>query len=196
MKSGEIGQKGPLRPRDAFKQVITRFLSVSPHVRLRSQEVLSRIPFVNKGSSLLRSEGIRGLTIFNDKSELIKFLKRLKDLNIGSSVVVSGLFSEVDDGLKKIGLCPHTVQYSLGIFGKTELLPDEQILEITTMCGHHLISPRLVEKLAEDVKNQKITPEKAARVMAKLCTCGAFNVRRATELVRNLEFESEETGSA
>lgn len=34
---------------------------------------------------------------------------------------------------------PHTVNYSLGVFGKKELLADSDSLAITTMCGHHMI---------------------------------------------------------
>jgi hypothetical protein len=200
MKSNETKKKGPMRPRDAFRRVIAMSLFLSPHVRAKTQEALSRFHFVqrflNRESSVLNSEGISGLTVIGNKDGVADFLKRLKDLDVGSSVVVSGLFSEVDDCLRTIGLCPHTVQYSLGIFGKAELLPSEQILEITTMCGHHLISPRLVEKLVQDVENQKITPRKAARTMAKLCQCGAFNVPRATELVRHLAFARAEKESA
>jgi hypothetical protein len=36
-----------------------------------------------------------------------------------------------------IALSPHTVEHSLSVHGKTERLPDENILEINMMCGYH-----------------------------------------------------------
>jgi len=67
------------------------------------------------------------------------------------------------------------------------LLPDEDILSITTMCGHHMISPNLVKKLVEDVKKGKITPEKAAWKLATFCPCGIFNHVRAEKLIEELK---------
>lgn len=134
---------------------------------------------------LLRS-ALPYTAVFNNKADLMVFLKRLKKLDIGQSVVVSGLFSEVHGSLKEIGICPHTVEFSLGIFGNKSLLPKEQLLQITTMCGHHLISPRLVEKLCFDVKKGRMTYEEAAQTMAKRCFCGAFNTKRAVRLMKTL----------
>jgi len=127
-----------------------------------------------------------GNRVFNNKKELGSYLKRLKEKNLGKSVVVSGLFDEVIDCLREINLSPHTIQFSLGIFGKTQLLPKEEILEITTMCGHHMISPMLVEKLASDIRNGEISSEQAVRVMGKQCVCAVCNESRARKLIESL----------
>jgi len=124
--------------------------------------------------------------VFSNKKELAAYLKELKEKATGKSVVVSGLFEEVNDCLKEINLTPHTVQFSLGIFGKKELLARDEILEITTMCGHHMISPRLVEKLAGDIKNAKISSEQAIRVMSRQCVCSVCNEPRARKLIEAL----------
>jgi len=124
--------------------------------------------------------------VFNNKKELTSYLKELKERNMGKSVVVSGLFDEVNDCLKELNLSPHTVQFSLGTFGKKELLPEEEILEITTMCGHHMISPNLVEKLASEIKSGKISCEEAVRVMSEQCVCEVFNKGRACKLMQAL----------
>jgi len=121
--------------------------------------------------------------VFNNKEELTRYLKDLKERNIGKSVVVSGLFDEVNDCLNKLNLSPHTVQFSLGIFGKKELLPKREVLEITTMCGHHMISSRLVEKLTSHIRDGKTTIEEAVGVMNKQCICGVFNKARACKLI-------------
>jgi hypothetical protein len=125
-------------------------------------------------------------SVFNDKKELASYLKRLKERNLGKSVVVSGLIEEVNECLKELNLSPHTVQFSLGIFGKTELLPKKEILEITTMCGHHMISPRLAERLASDVTSGKLSREEAVRVLSKQCVCGICNKTRASKLIEAL----------
>ena len=72
---------------------------------------------------------------------------------------------------------------SLGVWGKTELLPSKEVLEITTMCGHAMVAANLVEKIIEDIKKGKTTPEKAAKKLAKPCECGIFNPTRAAELL-------------
>jgi hypothetical protein len=124
--------------------------------------------------------------VFNDKKELATYLKGLKERNLGKSVVVSGLFTEVNDCLREINLSPHTIQFSLGIFGKTELLPKKEIIEITTMCGHHMISPRLAERLTSDVTSGKLSREEAVRVLSKQCVCGICNKTRLSKLIEAL----------
>lgn len=179
-----------------LKRMISEFSKRNPNVRSNVRKTLLSVPNVPKfpgvlgelEKSLIRAV-VPPLTIFKNKADLISFLKWLRNVNIGSSVVVSGLFSEVDDCLKMIGMRPHTVEFSLGIFGKRELLPREEVLQITTMCGHHMISPRLVEKLHHDIKKDRITCEKAARIMGKQCVCRAFNMDRAVRLLKGLSTE-------
>jgi hypothetical protein len=124
--------------------------------------------------------------VFTSKEELCGCLKKLKEANTGQSVVVSGLFDEVNTCLKEIDLRPHTVQFSLGHFGKTELLPRQEVLEITTMCGHHTVTPRLVEKLVSETAKGNTSPKEAAQVMGKMCVCRIFNEARAARLIKAL----------
>jgi hypothetical protein len=130
-----------------------------------------------------KNPDIKGAVVFDSRQELCGYLKMLKDANTGRSVVVSGLVDEVDGCLREIGLRPHTVQFSLGRFGRTDLLPGEEVLEMTTMCGHDTISPKLVEKLADDVRRGKIPKDKAIDSMSRLCKCGIFNKTRAKEIL-------------
>ncbi len=120
--------------------------------------------------------------VFTDLGTVKKVVDDLKKADLGMSVVISGLYDEV----KKIAR-PHTVNISLGIWGKTELLPKhEEVLKICTMCGHQFVSRHLVMKLAQDVKRGRITAEEAAEVMAACCSCGIFNPVRAVKLVKQL----------
>ena len=68
--------------------------------------------------------------------------------------------------------------------GKMSLMPEPEILELTTMCGHAFVANSLVRHLVERVKNGKMTPERAAVEMAKQCTCNFFNVERGVKLIQ------------
>ena len=123
---------------------------------------------------------------FENEKDVKEVLKVLKKEDLGVSIVVSGLISEITPVLKDIDLKPHTIHLSLGIFGKKDKLPSEEILELTTMCGHHCISPQSVENYVNLIKKGKISVEKAAEKLAKPCVCGIFNPKRATMILRKL----------
>jgi hypothetical protein len=129
---------------------------------------------------------MKHLVVIENKEKLIEYLKQLKSMDLGSSVVVSGLFSEVNDALHSIGLRPHTVQFSLGIFGKKELLPQEKILDITTMCGHGQISFQLVIHLVNNIAKNKMSTQDAAELISEQCPCSAVNKTRIIKLLEYL----------
>jgi len=151
---------------------------------------LSILQAIRKSFQPKTKKKSRDAVLLHSKEELRNYLRKLKEANAGKSavksVVVSGLFDEVNGCLKELNLCPHTVQFSLGYFGRTELLPSSEVLEVTTMCGHCMVSHRLMERLSRDVAQGKTTPEEATRVMAKLCNCGIFNEPRAVKLINEL----------
>lgn len=124
--------------------------------------------------------------VFKDPETLKACLKELKDRDFGISVVVSGLHDEVEKLSREIGLSPHTVQYSLGIHGKTEMLPNENTLQITTMCGHALVSPYLVEDMVHRIASGKVTCQEAAQELSSRCECGIFNPYRAEKLLKKM----------
>lgn len=124
--------------------------------------------------------------VFNDRETVIKAMKALKEADYGYSVVVSGLIDDVDCCAKKSGIQRHSVDISLGTWGDTSKLPPEELLEITTMCGHAMISVNLVSKMIEDIKKGKTTPRKAAMELAAPCACGIFNVDKAEKLLNEL----------
>lgn len=121
--------------------------------------------------------------VYTDPKTLSEFLKELKKADIGMSVVVSGIFENVDQVLEKVGLKHHTANFSLGIWGKTEKLPSNDILEVTTMCGHGLIPTNLIKALVKEIKAGRKTPEAAAKELVPNCACGIFNPSRAAELL-------------
>ena len=123
------------------------------------------------------------LAVFGNPKDLTEFLIEVKEADLGLSVVVSGIFEKVDDCFEKAGLKHHTANFSLGIWGNQDLLPDDDILEITTMCGHGMIPTNLVRILVDEIREGRRTPEVATRILAPNCSCGIFNPVRAAELL-------------
>ena len=124
---------------------------------------------------------IRGA--FTSRDQVTQFLKKMKDADLGFCVIISGLLDQVFSACQEAGVKPHTMNYSLGVFGNKKLLADEDTLAITTMCGHHMIPDEFVAETRQRVKEGKLSPEKASLEMAVLCPCGIFNQERAKELM-------------
>ena len=60
-------------------------------------------------------------------------------------------------------------------------------MNFNTMCGHGMVSFNLIRKMIEYVKLKRLTPKKAATIMAKCCECGAFNPVRAEMLLEKVK---------
>jgi hypothetical protein len=121
--------------------------------------------------------------VFTSKEDMTRFMEDLKEADLGISVVASGLFEEIFRCCRKAGLSPHSVHYSLGVHGRVEKLPSKKTMEITTMCGHALISKNLVTKLVADIKAGRETGSSAAETLAKDCICGILNPVRAAKIL-------------
>ena len=124
--------------------------------------------------------------VFKETAALKQCLQDLKEAELGPSVVLSGLQDQVFEMCRETGLTPHTVNMSLGIHGRTDLLPTEPVLEITTMCGHALVASALVDKKVADIKKGRTSSREAAQELAALCECGIFNPERAQVVLDNL----------
>lgn len=124
--------------------------------------------------------------VFRSREQLINVLRDLKEADLGLSVTISGLIDHVDKCCQETGLEMHTINNSLGVWGDKDRLPDDKVLEISTMCGHGLVSFNLIFDLAEKVKKGKLSPEKAGEKLAEPCICGVFNPARAAELIEEM----------
>lgn len=124
-----------------------------------------------------------GSAIYTSIDDVKGVLRDLKEADLGIAVVFTGLFEKVHEACEEVGTGPHTVNMSAESFGRLDLLPEPRILELTTMCGHHMISPYLVKHLINQVKRGRITSEDASVEMAKQCTCNFFNVERGIKLI-------------
>jgi NAD-dependent SIR2 family protein deacetylase len=121
--------------------------------------------------------------VYNDPDTVKKILEELKKADLGTSIIVSGVVDKTDQLCRQVGLKMHTVEFSGGIHGQLGLLPEEPVLEITTMCGHGMVAGNLVKEMAKQVKKGKKTLQEAAVELAKPCQCGIFNPKRAESLL-------------
>ena len=126
---------------------------------------------------------IRG--VFSTQEQTVVFLKRMKKADLGLCVIIAGVLDKVLEACRTANLKPHTINYSLGVFGKKELLPKEEDLALSTMCGHHMVSSKVVTELRKKVKKGKLSPQNAAYQMSILCPCGIFNQERTVDLLRS-----------
>jgi hypothetical protein len=130
-----------------------------------------------------QGDGAGAAAVFADLETLQKVVEELIHADLGISINISGLLEEVNQCCQKAGLQRHSAEHSLGFWGAKDRLPEREILEFNTMCGHGMVSFNLIRKLIEYVKLQRLTPKKAAKIMAKCCECGVFNPLRAETLL-------------
>jgi hypothetical protein len=124
---------------------------------------------------------------YDNREKVVATLKELKEKKPGISVTVSGITDIVQGIMDEVGLGRiHTVEYSLGTWGKTERMPEFEVLKLTTMCGHAMIANDFVGKMLCDIKRGRRTVEEACLEMAKCCTCGNFNLTRGAKLLREM----------
>ncbi|NWF54658.1 MAG: hypothetical protein HXY45_07700 [Syntrophaceae bacterium] len=124
--------------------------------------------------------------VFTDPKIVSDVLKELKAADLGTSVVVTGIHEDTEKCCRESSLEKHTVEHSLGIFGRLKRLPAEEILQLTTMCGHGMVPVNLVEKVVADIKRKKKTYREAALDLTRPCHCGVYNPVRAERLLRRL----------
>lgn len=123
--------------------------------------------------------------VFTRKDQVVEFLKRIKAKDLGQSVVITGILDEVIPACREAELIPHSINYSLGVWGKKDNLPDELTLSITTMCGHHMIPPKFVKHIIKQVESGRLTPEEGSIKLANFCYCGIFNQVRCSDIIKD-----------
>lgn len=143
-----------------------------PKTRYTTEEIVDNISDKSR---------IRG--VFTRRAQVVEFLQRMKEKDTGLSIVITGVLSEVLPACEEAEVTPHSINYSLGVWGKKENLPDDTTLSITTMCGHHMIPPKYVEHMMDQVRKGRLTADEAAIKLANFCYCGIFNQVRCSDII-------------
>ncbi len=131
------------------------------------------------------------VAIFNNQEAAAQFLKRVVEADLGLSVNISASVEGAERCCQAAGIARHSVGYSLGFEGAVEKLPNTQLLKLTTMCGHGMISASLAKKMIDWVKEGRRTPEQAVTYMARFCSCGVFNPLRAKRILEDARKKME-----
>ena len=131
------------------------------------------------------------VAIFNNQEAAAQFLKTVVEADLGLSVNISASVEGADQCCQAAGIPRHSVGYSLGFEGAVEKLPNTQLLTLTTMCGHGMISASLAKKMIDWVKEGRRTPEQAVTYMTRFCSCGVFNPLRAKRILEDARKKME-----
>jgi hypothetical protein len=123
--------------------------------------------------------------VFDNIAAAEDFLKTVRQADLGLCVNISTSIDGAEQCCHAAGIPRHSVGYSLGFQGKTEKLPNTQVLTLTTMCGHGMISQNLARKMIDWVKEGRRTPDQAVSYLARFCSCGVYNPARAKRILED-----------
>lgn len=123
------------------------------------------------------------VAVFTDLDTLRQVVAELIQADLGLSINISGLVDGAKECCRNNGIERHSVEHSLGFWGATDRLPEREVLELNTLCGHGMVSFSLIRKMIEYVRLRRLTTREAAKIMGKCCECGVFNPVRAEILL-------------
>ena len=123
--------------------------------------------------------------VFDNRPAAEDFVKAVKQEDLGLSVNISTSIDGAEQCCDAAHICRHSVGYSLGFEGETDRMASSQVLLLSTMCGHGMVSAAFAGKMIDWVKEGRRTPEQAAAYMARFCSCGVYNATRARRLLED-----------
>lgn len=123
--------------------------------------------------------------VFDSRVNAEDFVTAVRKADLGLCINISTSIDGAEQCCHAAGIPRHSVGYSLGFEGKTEKLPNTQVLSLSTMCGHGMISHSLAKKMIDWVKEGRRTPEQAVTYMARFCSCGVYNPSRAKRILED-----------
>ncbi|MDA0193714.1 MAG: hypothetical protein O2887_00600 [Bacteroidetes bacterium] len=103
--------------------------------------------------------------------------------DFGLSVNMSTSVENAKRVAKACGVSRHSVEYALPFNDPHDHLPNSQVLELSTMCGHGMVSFNFAKKMLDMVREGRRTPEDAAATLVRFCPCGVYNPVRAKRLI-------------
>jgi hypothetical protein len=195
--------KGPLRQADPLPD-LRRFLQIAVEYKpvnlgdarhggaIRPSRGLNPLAHWKRDHQPDLKAVVDGLTdvttcaaVFDNREAAEAFVKRIREEDLGLSVNISTSIEGAQGCCAHAGIPRHSVGYSLGFEGKTEKMPSSQVVMLSTMCGHGMISHSLAKKMIDFVKENRRTPEQAAATLTRFCSCGVFNPARAQRILED-----------
>ena len=157
---------------------------------LRSSKALSPASHWRRNDTPDFDAVIAGLTavttvsaVFDNVEAAEAFTNAVHDADLGLSINISTSIAGAQECCQAAGICRHSAGYSLGFEGRTEHLPNSDVLKLSTMCGHGMVSTSLAKKMIDWVREGRRTPEQASSILARFCSCGVFNPSRSRRIL-------------
>lgn len=120
--------------------------------------------------------------VFDSRERAQACLDDVVKADLGLSINMSTSVEGAHQACRDAGITRHSVEYSLGFYDPHDHLPNSQVLELSTMCGHGMVSFNLAKKMLDMVREGRREPQAAALTLARFCPCGVYNPSRALRL--------------
>ena len=121
--------------------------------------------------------------VFDSREKAQACLREVIEADLGLSVNISTSVDGAKETAECCGIHRHSVEYSLGFRDPHDHLPNSQVLALSTMCGHGMVSFNMAKKMLDMVKEGRRTPEQCALTLSRFCPCGVYNPVRAERLL-------------
>lgn len=128
--------------------------------------------------------------VFDSKENAQAALREVIAADLGISINVSTSVEGAKEAAECCGIHRHSVEYSLGFADPHDHLPNSQVLELATMCGHGMVSFNFARKMLDMVREGRRTPDQAVSTLARFCPCGVYNPSRAKRLLEEARMHS------
>ena len=128
--------------------------------------------------------------VFDSKEHAEACLAEVKEADLGLSINMSTSVQGAKEAAEHCGIHRHSVEYSLGFCDVHDHLPNSQVLELATMCGHGMVSFNFARKMLDMVREGRRTPDQAVTTLARFCPCGVYNPSRAKRLLEDARTHS------
>jgi len=131
--------------------------------------------------------------VFSTKENAEACMKEIVKADFGLSVNMSTSIENAKTVATNSAIKRHSVEYALGFNDPHSHLPDSQVLALSTMCGHGMVSSNLAKKMIEMVREGRRTPEEASNTLVRFCSCGIFNPERAKRILEETIIKKNKT---
>ena len=121
--------------------------------------------------------------VFENVSDATNCLQEIIEADFGISVNMSTSVNNAKEAAHKCGIKRHSVEYALAVNDPHDHLPNSQILSLSTMCGHGMVSFNLARKMLDMVREGRRSPDQAVTTLTRFCPCGVYNPTRAKRLI-------------
>lgn len=121
--------------------------------------------------------------VFASEEQAHACLKEVIAADFGISVNMSTSVENAKRAAETCGIKRHSVEYALAFNDPHDHLPNSQVLGLSTMCGHGMVSFNMARKMLDMVREGRRTTEQAVTTLMRLCPCGVYNPERAKRLL-------------